>query len=725
MEYKKFIEEKLSTVHSSGFTIDESKINPLMFPFQKWTTIRSLEKGKFAVFADCGLGKTFMQLEIASQVVKHTGKPFLILCPLAVAGQTIKEGERFGIAVKEYQGEHETGIYIANYEQLDNVHTSAFGGVALDESSILKNFNGAMRNKLIESFKDTPYRFCFTATPSPNDPMELGNHAEFLGVMKRSEMLGQFFVNDASRSSKYRLKRHGVQDFYKWVGTWAVMFSKPSDIGFSDEGYNLPPLNIEEVEVKTPKKDEWALFNTQSVSATTLNQELRITLVPRIEEAAKVINSIDKPFICWVKQNAEGDKVTALLNGAVQVKGSDKPEVKKKNLLGFADGDFRVLVTKAKIAQFGLNYQHCSNQVFLGLDFSFEGLYQALKRSHRFGQKNPVNVVIITTDTMQNVVSSIKRKQHEFERMQAEMTAAICANMENKAASQAAKKEVATGKNWELWLGDAVELIRHVEDNSIDYSFQSPPFSSLYTYSDSPQDLSNCKSHAQFYEHFNYLIPEYYRVMKPGRLISFHLTQLTTGIGRDGYLSIIDFRGEIIRAMERNGFIFHAEVGIRKDPQLAAIRTKNIQLMHGQTKRDQAVNRPGLADYVVTFRKPGKNQVPIKFGDEGLDFEYWCKIAEPFWTDISESDTLQTRKEVGDERHMTPTQLETIRRSMLLWSNLGDTILSAFGGIQSEGTIAVELRRKYKAFELKKFYFDLGKGYMIGAEEKANQLSIV
>ena len=722
MEYTQFIESKLKVDYESGWDISLDSLNPKLFDFQKWTVKRAIKKGKFAIFADCGLGKTFMQLEIARLVVEKTGKPFLILCPLAVAEQTIKEGERFGIKVEHYNFEHSPKIYITNYDQLDNVKTSVFGGVALDESSILKNFNGKMRNALIEHFQTTPYRFCFTATPSPNDPMELGNHSEFLGISKRSEMLGQFFVNDASHSSKYRLKRHGVQDFYKWVGTWAVMFSKPSDIGFDDEGYDLPPLNIEEIEVKTPKKDEWSLFNTQTVSATTLNQELRITLVERVEEAAKAINSSDQPYLCWTKLNEESKEIAGLINDAVEVRGDTKDKAKK--LLGFAAGDFRVLVTKPKIAQFGLNYQHCNNQVFLGVDFSFEGLYQSIKRSHRFGQKREVNVIIITTDTMQNVVTAIKRKQHEFERMQAEMTAAICANLEDREINIFSAEDYVEGKDWQMWQGDAVKLIKEVQDNSIDYSFQSPPFSSLYTYSDAPEDLSNCKTHDQFYEHFNYLIPEYYRVLKPGRLISFHLTQLTTGIGRDGYLSIIDFRGEIIRAMQRNGFIFHAEVGIRKDPQLAAIRTKNIQLMHGQTKRDQAVNRPGLADYVITFRKPGTNEVPIRFGDEGMDFDYWCKIAEPFWGDIRESDTLQTRKEDGDERHMTPTQLETIRRSVMLWSNPGETVFSTFGGIQSEGVVSLELGRKYKGFELKKFYFDLGRSYLIGAEEKARQIGV-
>ena len=407
MDYLEFLEKKQKKHIESGFEVDDNDLNNHLFPFQRFIVKRALKAGKYAIFADCGLGKTLMQLTFAENVAKHTNKPVLILAPLAVKGQTLNEAKRFGIDT--------TNIVIQNYEQLDNIDCSIFSGIVLDESSILKNFEGETKKNIIDKFKNTPYKLACTATPSPNDPMELGNHSEFLDVMGRNEMLAMYFVHDGGETAKWRLKGHAVKTFYQFIGTWAIMLNKPQDIGFTMEGYNLPTLNILERKIVTPKRDNGQLFNDAIISATNFNQELRLTKIERMEDAISLVNNSDENFIIWIKQNEEGEYLKKLIPDAVEVKGSDSSDYKEKMLLGFANNEFRVLITKTKIASFGMNYQNCRNQIFASLDFSFEGLYQAIRRSYRFGQKNEVNIHLITTDTMANVKQSIDNKQKQFE----------------------------------------------------------------------------------------------------------------------------------------------------------------------------------------------------------------------------------------------------------------------------------------------------------------------
>jgi DNA modification methylase len=726
MNYQEFLLKKQKTHVLSGFQV--GILNDHLFEFQDFIVRRALKAGKYAIWADCGLGKTIMQLEWAHRVNEHTGKPVLILCPLAVAGQTIKEGEKFEIEVLPALTNPTAGIQISNYDQLDNLDTSIYSGIVLDESSILKNFEGATKNLIIESFRNTPYKLACSATPSPNDPMEIGNHAEFLDVMSRNEMLAMYFVHDGGETAKWRLKGHAIKEFYRFIGTWAIMLNRPEDIGFHMDGYDLPSLNLIEKQIKTPKRNNGSLFNDAVVSATNFNGELRLTKFERLEEVVSIVNSRpDENFIIWVKQNEEGDALKKLVPGAIEVKGSDSPAYKEKMLLGFANNEFRILITKSKIAQFGLNYQNCRNQIFASLDFSFESLYQSIRRSYRFGQKNEVNIYMITTDTMSNVIQSINTKQTQFKVMQDEMSKVINEGLNTK-NKQEREPVIFNDKNFSITLGDAFKLIKAVETGSIDTSIFSPPFSSLYTYSDSVADLSNVLSHDEFYQHFEYMIPELYRVLKSGRHIGMHLTQLTTGIAKDGHYSIIDFRGEVIRLFQKHGFLFHGEVTIWKNPELAAIRTKNHQLLHKSTKRDSAIVRPGLADYLVIMRKPGVNAEPINHNGEGIPFDKWCKIASPVWMDVNESDTLQgwrNGRDNKDERHITPTQLEVIENYLIMYSNPGDTVLTPFAGIGSEVYQAVKMGRKAIGFELKESYFDLMKKNLASLIEQKRQMELI
>lgn len=376
-KYNKFLETKKNNKIESGFNVDYNELNPILFDFQKYCVKIALKVGKFALFEDCGLGKTIQQLEWADKVYKHIKKPIIILAPLAVVSQTIEEANKFGYNISEYNSKDcNSGIYITNYENIDNIDASLFGGVVLDESSILKNFTGKTRTLLIESFHNTPYKLACTATPSPNDTTEICNHAEFLNVMNRTEMLAMYFVHDGGATSNWRLKGHAKQSFWDFVSTWSVMLNKPSDIGFDDAGYNLPPLNIIEEMVITPKRNNGFLFNESAVSATDYHKELRATYNIRLNKVSEIVNNSKDNFIIWIGHDEEGEYLRSIIPDAIEVKGSDSKEYKKDKLLGFSRGKFRILITKLKIAQFGLNYQNCHNQIYASLDFSFESTYQ-------------------------------------------------------------------------------------------------------------------------------------------------------------------------------------------------------------------------------------------------------------------------------------------------------------------------------------------------------------
>lgn len=412
--YETFLKSKESKFKDSGFEISESKLNPALFDFQKYIVKLALQKGRYALFEDCGLGKTLQQLEWSKQITKKEKKSVLIVCPLAVSGQTIKEGLKFGYDVARIEDKSKDRIYITNYEQLNNIDVSEFIGVVLDESSILKNFTGAYRNLLIDLFKHTKYKLCCTATPSPNDYTELGNHSEFLGYMKRLEMLSKYFRHEGSDTSEWNLKRHAIKPFWQWVSGWATMILKPSDIGFEDFKFKLPEINYIEKKIIISHLSENTLFRDAIVSATNFNAELRVSMNERLNETANIVNNSTENFIIWVKQNVEGDYLRNLIPDAIEVKGNEDPKTKERKLLDFADNKFRVLITKTKIAQFGLNYQNCNNEIFPSLDFSFESTYQAIRRVYRYGQEKNVNIYFITTDTMSNVINAIKSKQENF-----------------------------------------------------------------------------------------------------------------------------------------------------------------------------------------------------------------------------------------------------------------------------------------------------------------------
>lgn len=726
MNYEDFLKSKRLVVVPSGF--EPIGISDKLFPFQADCTRWACMKGKAALFLGTGLGKTACQLQWANQVCQHTEGDVLILAPLAVAEQTKREGDKFNVQVTlcKNQSDILPGVNITNYEKLHNFDPKHFAGIVLDESSILKSFDGMVRTEIIEAFRDTPFKLACTATPAPNDHMELANHAEFLHVMSRPEMLATFFVHDGGSTSQWRLKGHAVKAFWEWVASWAVMMSLPSDLGYEDNGFKLPPANIEQIVVdKTGYIVKEAMGLQDRRRARTDSLDLRVSNAVEL-----ILSKPDESWLVWCDLNKESEALRKAIPGSVEVKGSDDPAYKASALLDFAEGRSKILVTKPSIAGYGLNLQVCHNQVFTGLSDSFEQYYQAVRRSWRFGQTEQVNIYVITSEREGAVVKNIKRKEKDFESMLKGMISATQEitkkNIkETSREIEAYMTETVKGTGWEMRLGDNVDSIKTLADNSVGYTIFSPPFSSLYTYSNSERDMGNCRSDEEFFGHFEFLAPELFRVLMPGRLMSVHCMNLPTSKQNHGYIGVRDFRGDLIRIFQKAGFIYHSEVCIWKCPVVAMQRTKALGLLWKQLQKDSAMCRQGIPDYLVTFRKPGDNPEKVAHTKEEFPVELWQRYASPVWMDINPSETLQktSAREDADERHIAPLQLEVIRRGLELWTNPNDIVLSPFAGIGSEGYEAVKNGRRFIGMELKKSYYDQACKNLKRAEFEANKPS--
>lgn len=424
MTYSDFLLTKQRIPPACGFDKAKDDMNPLMFEWQKDITRWALRKGRAALFEDCGNGKTFQQLEFAHSVSEQTNMPVLIVAPLTVGEQTQREAVKFGYAATlcRTQKDVRPGINITNYEMLDHFDADVFGGVVLDESSILKNCMGKVRTQIIEMFQNVPYRLSCTATPSPNDYMELGNQVEFLGIMSRTEMLATYFTHDGSNTSQWRLKGHAENRFWEWVATWAVVLTCPGDLGYPNDGYILPELIMHEHLVNASTSMDDGLFGWVAQTLTERREARRISLRERCEKAAELIAADpDDQWVVWCDLNDESSLLTNLISSAVEVRGSDKPDDKAKSLRGFADGSIRYLVTKPSIAGFGMNWQQCHKMIFVGLSDSYEAMYQAIRRCYRFGQAFPVDVHIITSAAEGAVKANIERKEAQAVSMKKNM----------------------------------------------------------------------------------------------------------------------------------------------------------------------------------------------------------------------------------------------------------------------------------------------------------------
>jgi len=756
MTYAEFLAGKHIRAHAVGF--EPGALADGLYPYQADVVRWACRLGRAAVFADCGMGKTAIQLAWADQVATHTDRPVLVLSPLAVAYQTQREGARFGLDVALERAGESGRIVACNYERLAHINPSDYAGVVLDESGILKQYAGKVKRALCEAFAATPYRLCCTATPAPNDHQELGNHSEFLSIMPSNEMLSRWFVNEYTAGA-YRLKRHAESDFWAWVASWAVGFSHPRDLGDDRPGFDLPPLveRLHVVDCPGDPADGWLFDVPDKINATTMHKALRLSARARAAAVAGLVRDMpDERWLIWCYSNYDADAVCRELPEAVEVRGSHAADVKERALRNFADGAVQVLVTKPGIAGLGMNFQACARIAFLGLTFSYESFYQAVRRCWRYGQTRQVEAHVVIGAAEDALWSTIRRKREADELLRRALTSElrnVHTLMRGRGLQMDVERQVGRGASWELRLGDCVEELRGVPDGEVDLSVFSPPFSSLYIYSDSARDMGNSADDAEFFEHFGYAIAELLRVTRPGRLACVHCKQLVYYRGDRGTAGLRDFRGEIIRRFTGAGWDYHSEVTIWTDPVTEMQRTKAHGLLHKQVCTDSTFSRQGLADYLVMFRRwaktaeeiesvspvareAGKRFRPAEYVGQdrprdalpALDgsIQVWQRYASPVWFDINRMRVLNVEAARGekDERHLCPLQLDVIARAIDLWSNPGDLVLSPFAGIGSEGYEAVRMGRRFLGIELKDSYFRTACNNLRRAEREANQPSL-
>lgn len=612
-------------------------------------------------------------------------------------------------------------------------------GNLVHNSSILKSFSGKVRKDITAFARHIPYRLACTATPAPNDLIEITNHAEFLDILSGKEIIALFFRQDGNSTHDWRLRGHAREAFWRWLASWAVALRSPADLGEPDDGFLLPPLSVHDTIVEVDTLERGTLVPVAPTSRQDELRERRATLDARVQAVADLVNAEpDEPWLVWCELNDESKALAAAIPGAVEIKGADNPEDKEAALLGFATGDIRVLVTKPSIAGHGMNYQHCARMAFVGISHSFEQTYQAIRRCYRYGQQRPVHVHFVAAETQGRITANVLRKEREHNELFDQLARYNTIRNEEAAMERTEtpyETGTASGEHWTLMLGDCVERIREVESESVGLSVFSPPFPGMYAYTDSPRDMGNVKSIDEMIKHFGYLIPELYRVTMPGRSCAIHLTQSAMFKGTDGYMGLKDFRGRVIAAMEEHGWYYHAETTIEKNPQMEAVRNKTAGLLFKSLATDASIMRMAMADYLLVFRKPGENPVPIRAGyserynnpDGWITEQEWIEWASPVWFrwrngrdgGIRETDVLNVAiaRDDDDERHLCPLQLGVIERVVKLWSAPGDLVLSPFAGVGSEGYEAIRLGRRFTGIELKESYWRVAQDYLRQAEQ--------
>ena len=730
MNYQEFLESKRFKYLSSGKIINKGEINPILFDFQQDIVKWAVKKGRCAIFLDTGLGKTFIQLEWARLI----GGRCLIVAPLSVGRQTIREATKIGLVLNYAHDESQLkeGINITNYELIDNF-TGNVDSIVLDESSILISISGKIKRKLIDIFRGVKHKLCCTATPAPNDYIEIGNHAWFLEVCTHQEMLAMFFINANKEHTidfngkliikkgsnkggqEWRIKHHAEERFLNWMSSWAMFMMKPSDLGYDDEGFDLPELTI------TPLIQEVIGYHQEDVlffdglAGISDRAKVRSDMVDvKLEILNGLIREPEEQWLIWCGLDKESAVVKKALNGYCrEVKGSDSIESKIKNFEDFQDGKYPVLITKSKIGGYGMNFQNANNMVFFGLNDSWETFYQSIRREWRFGQKRPVNVYIILASPELEIYENIKRKELQATRLRTKMVDRIKLYekgeiMDVELVKEEYCEDLVIGDTWRAMRGDSVLRLKEVADESIDLSIYSPPFADLFVYSNSERDLGNCKNWNEFFTHYGFIVKDILRCTKPGRLSCVHTSDVPAMASRDGYIGLKDFPGHVIKLHQDMGWVFVGRAFVQKNPQSQAIRVKCKSLLFVQMKKDSSHSRPALIDQILIFKKPGENAIPIEpVKNRELDNETWISWAHGIWTDISETNTLQyyCARDTMDEKHICPLQLETIERCIKLYSNPGETVLTPFMGIGSEAFVAVKLRRRALGIELKGSYF--------------------
>lgn len=783
-DYTQFLSTKMVVPKPVGIDVSSENINAKLYRFQRDIVRWALMLGRAAIFADVGLGKTGMQLEWANHVARHTKGCVLILAPLAVAEQTVAEGRKFGVEVKHIQHPQDIGdaaIVITNYDRVDLFDAGAFTGVVLDESSIIKHYTKTFFG-LTEKFKRVPYRLCCTATPSPNDIVEIGNHSTFLDIMDFHDVLARWFVGEGDVARNARLKGHGVDDFYRWLTSWAVCISKPVDLG--DE-YDMPGY-----ERIIPEYHEYRIASSQETiertwaegkllpdtpSATKFMRVKRESTGDRVEQVRQIVAGIPDcdPIIIWCDTDFEADPLKAAFPDAIEIRGSQSSAVKEAGLKAFTSGDKRMIITKPEIAGLGLNWQHCNQMIFSGVSFSFERTYQAIGRIVRYGQMRTPHIHMVYAESEGSVMQRLEDKKRQFAEMQQEMNKAmrkygLFRIERGNVTFSATERDTANGEGWTMHLGDCVEVTKGFADNSIDLSVHSPPFASLYTYSDKQADMGNAASEEEFFEHYGFLIRELLRVIRPGRAVAVHVKDLPLFQNRDGVMGIDPFSDDVTAAFRRSRlesekdlpardqtrFVLQSRITVGKDPVIEMQKTNSHGLLYKNWRQKAEALRVGLPDYVLVFRKwtkdstheksvthhptdltyygenPPRSLMAIPSRNSGqinASLPVWQNYANPIWDDVQIpciwQDIDQTNvlnyliaKDNKDERHICPLQLDLIARLIHWYTNPGESVYDPFAGIGSTLYEAIRIGRNGIGAELKPGYWNLSQKYLKEAE---------
>lgn len=739
--------------------IEWAPIHERLFDYQGWTVKMALDRERFAIFADCGLGKTLMQLEWARQLITTgAAQNVLIVAPLQVVGQTIQEAHTHYDGLLTIQNctdrpaleqwlDGGAGIAITNYEKLDGttepLHIDA---VILDESSVLKASMGVRRTSLMRAFSATRYKLCCTATPAPNDRVEYAEHAYFLDVVRTPrEFLAAYFVN---RDGEWQLKHHGEQAFYQHLATWSVFMRSPAAYGFENNLADLLPLEIEYPHVPlTIEQSEAAreyeagtqpsLFGATPGGVVSRTKVMQIahgfvldnskigarypTRKPaKIAEIANVTHP-DEQIVIWVTFNEEARQLAELIPDS-EIVDSKTPAARRGPIVdAFRNGEgARVLIVKPSMFGFGLNLQNCRIQIFSTITDSFERFYQAVRRSHRYGQTRPVKVYIPLTSLDDAICNNVMSKETVWRE---DGTRQEQAYIEVLRPNDTTEKRVwVTQPATELDRhesarftaihGDSIAHMAAMPEASMDLAVFSPPFANLFTYSSALADMGNVRSDTEYRLQWKWFAEQLIRVMKPGRTVAVHCQDVIRFAGQHGHRHTYDYPSDLRAGMEDAGFYYRARCAIDKNPQLQATRTKDSNLLFVTLKRNALESHPQAAEYVLIFTTPGVAEVPVIAAD--ISNKEWIAWAHHIWYDIRETDVLNAAlgKEHDDERHICPLQLGLIERCVRLWTNPGETVFSPFMGIGSEGHESVRLGRRFYGVELKRSYYETAIRFM-------------
>lgn len=676
--YEKFLESKVVIAESTGVKIDHNKLSKKLLPHQKTIVPWCIEGGRRAIFASFGLGKSMMQLEIAKQVIELTEKPFLICMPLAVVGEFKRDNDflKTGLEI-EYITEttesirYEKKIYLTNYERVrkGDINPEMFGGVSFDEASIIRNLKTETTNYVLKYFRKIPFRFVATATPTPNDFIEILNYADYLGVIDRGHALTRFFQRDSTKAGHLTLYENKKEEFWKWVSTWAVFINKPSDLGFDDKGYDLPKLNIHEIEVENisnkpiiNKKGDLVMFKDNTKSLTDVSREKSESVELRVNKAFEIATTKpDDNFILWHHLEKERQLIDKAFKGKSikSVYGSQPNPVKEDLLIDFSEGKYQYLSTKPKIAGSGCNLQHhCHNMIFVGIDYKFNDFIQAIHRTYRFGQTKEVNVYIIHTQNERDVLKTLKNKWKNHIELQTEMinlvreyglnTDKIKSDMKRQVFSKRREAEIMGCK---VYNEDTVKIHQEMPDNHTDMILTSIPFGDHYEYSDNYNDFGHNHGNDGFFKQMNFLTPELYRTLKPGKIAAIHVKDRIRYSYQNGtsFTTIEDFSGQTVAHFKKYGFHLVGKITVTTD----VVRENNQTYRLGWSEqcKDATKMGVGLPEYILLFRKaPTESNnayadEPCEKTKEQYPIDRWQLDAHAYWK--SSGDRFMSSEEMA------------------------------------------------------------------------------